>query len=313
MDARTLLDWWTFTLSPSGWAILLVALLVVSGPLLLHFFWFNSASSTNLPSFLLVGPSGAGKTSLLTLVRLVPRCSPRQSPLTLFQMQFERGAAASTHTSQAPLSVECTLPVSTDAASNRFRSSKDPGAKYHRSFLLVDTPGHGKLRHFAMGSLVNAQQLKGIIFVVDSATLGSSETANSSLPEATAYLYDVLLTLQKRSTNAKSSRAAAGLPVLIAANKLDLFTSLPTKLVKNALEAELAKLRNTKSKGLLDSGVDVDDSDDRETLGGGGEGDFKFSLMEEYNVPVEVLGGSVVGSGAAADVQQWWDWIGRHL
>lgn len=69
MAHSTLTDLFAFTLGPSGWAVLLVTLIVISIPVSLHLYWFNSRSSTTLPSFLLTGPSGAGKTSLLTLVR----------------------------------------------------------------------------------------------------------------------------------------------------------------------------------------------------------------------------------------------------
>ena len=63
-----LLAFFEFTLSPSGWAILFVTFIVVALPVALHVYWFYTASSKILPSFLIVGPSGAGKTSLLTLV-----------------------------------------------------------------------------------------------------------------------------------------------------------------------------------------------------------------------------------------------------
>lgn len=146
--------------------------------------------------------------------------------------------------------------------------------------------------------------------------MGSSSgtTGSSSLAEAADYLHDVLLALQKRISSGKASKNQTSMPVLIAANKLDLFTALPTKLVKNGLESELTKLRGTKSKGLLDSGIGMDDDlEDREILGGAGAGKFDFSLMEEYNVPIEVAGGSVLSADGTADVKEWWDWIGRHL
>ena len=104
------------------------------------------------------------------------------------------------------------------------------------------------------------------------------------------------------------------MPVLIAANKLDLFTALPAKLVGSSLETELSKIRTSRSKGLLDSGIGMDDdtAEDRDTLGGAGEGNFKFAMMEEYNVHIEVAGGNVTGTGGA-NVDKWWAWIGNHL
>ena len=58
--------------------------------------------------------------------------------------------------------------------------------------------------------------------------------------------------------------------------------------------------------------MDDDTADERDTLGGAGEGAFEFGLMEEYNIPVEVIGGNVLGVEGAT-VGQWWDWIGNHL
>jgi signal recognition particle receptor subunit beta len=182
---------------------------------------------------------------------------------------------------------------------------------------MIDTPGHGKLRHFALNNVVDPTNLKGIIFVVDAATLaaGSEEdVVDGGLAEAAEYLHDILLTLQKRFTSSKSSKGPSEMPVLIAANKLDLFTALPAKLVGSSLEAELSRIRASRSKGLLDSGIGMDDdgAEDRDTLGGGGEGSFKFMMMEEYNVPVEVAGGNVTGT-EGPQVQKWWEWIGNHL
>lgn len=156
--------------------------------------------------------------------------------------------------------------------------------------------------------------MRGIIFVVDAATLSTASGEGIGITETAQYLHDMLLILQDRHTGAKSSKGPMELPVLIAANKLDLFTALPANLVKKSLEAEITNLRNTRSRGLLDSDIGIDDGnlDDRETLGGNGEGKFDFTLMEEYNVHIEVLGGNVVGSNGS-DTKLWWQWIGRHL
>ena len=56
-------------MGPTPLAIGLAVLFVFSIPLFLHLVIYRSTSSSTLPSFLLVGPSGAGKTALLTLVR----------------------------------------------------------------------------------------------------------------------------------------------------------------------------------------------------------------------------------------------------
>lgn len=209
------------------------------------------------------------------------------------------------------------LPVSSTAASSKYRSANDPSNQVHKKFLLVDTPGHGKLRHHAFETVVKPQNLKGIIFMVDAADLSmvNSGTGNESLRQTAEYLHDVLLLLQKRSTSSKTSKAPKELPVLIAANKLDLFTALPAPLVKTALELEISNVRSSRTKGLLDSGIGINDLDigeEKEWLGDGGDGKFEFSQMDDVNVAVSVAGGNVLGADGP-DVKQWWNWIASNL
>ncbi|KAB8349717.1 hypothetical protein FH972_023732 [Carpinus fangiana] len=294
MDLSSLAQFLTRGLTPSLATIIITFLVVILSPLALHLYIYRSKSTTSLPTFLLVGPSGSGKTSLLTL--------------------FETGKPSATHLSQSPLTVECDLPVATEAASNRFRSRNDSSNREHRKFLLSDTPGHGKLRYHAVNQIVKPENLRGIIYLVDASTLStSSGDEHTGLTEAAQYLYDLLLILQKKHTTSKTSKGPSETPVLIAANKLDLFTALPKSHVRTALETELTKLRSTKSKGLIDSGVGMDDqTNEEESLGGDGEGRFTFALMEEYNIPVSVAGGNVLG-GQGEDTKEFWDWIGEHL
>ena len=191
--------------------------------------------------------------------------------------------------------------------SSNYRSSNDPVSQVHKRFLLVDTPGHGKLRHYALDNLIKPQYLKGIVYVVDAANISPG---SSGLKEAAEFLYDVLLTLQNRATAPKSSRTLSEIPVLIAANKLDLFTALPAVPVKKVLEMEITNVRLSRSKGLLDSGIAMNDgssSDDKGWLGDVGEGSFKFSQLKEANITVAVEGGIVVGNGA--NITRWWEWI----
>lgn len=198
-----------------------------------------------------------------------------------------------------------------------YRSVNDPSNQVHKKFLLVDTPGHGKLRHHAFDSVIKPQNLKGIIFMVDAAdiSMGNSDTGNEGLRQAAEYLHDMLLLLQKRSTTSKTSKAPKELPVLIAANKLDLFTALPAPLVKAALESEICNVRSSRTKGLLDSGIGMNDFDiaeEKEWLGDAGDGKFEFSQMDEVNVAVSVAGGNALGT-SGPDVKQWWDWIANIL
>ncbi len=226
---------------------------------------------------------------------------------------MERGQTAATHTSQAPLTVECSLPVGTTANSDRYRSVNDPTHQTHKRFLLIDTPGHGKLRHHALSSITDTKNLKGIIFVVDAANLSAGD---EGVRQAAEYLHDILLLLQKRLTSSRTSKAPKEMHVVVAANKMDLFTALPAAVVKSTLEKEINKVRSSRSKALLDSGagtgdgMDVEESD--EWLGDTGCDQFKFDQMAECNVSVEVAGGSSVGE-KGADAQKWWSWVAERL
>lgn len=139
----------------------------------------------------------------------------------------------------------------------------------------------------------------------------------AGLTEAAEYLHDVLLLLQKRHTQGKTSKSQS-IPVLVAANKQDVFTSLPAGIVKNKLEEELAKIRHAKSKGLMDSGIGMEDDaggdEEQNWLGEYGAKDFKFGQMEEHGVEVAVAGGNVKGDGGEkGKVDEWWSWIGENL
>lgn len=155
--------------------------------------------------------------------------------------------------------------------------------------------------------------------MVDASSLSPSNGTTvdeiDGLHETAEYLHEILLALQKRSPGARTSKAPKELAFLIAANKLDLFTALPPPLVKSVLESEISKVRDSRTHGLLGSGVGTNElamEDDKDRLGDGSEGPFEFKQMEEVGISVEVLGGNVVGA-EGADVAAWWAWIGRWL
>ncbi|KAF2774566.1 P-loop containing nucleoside triphosphate hydrolase protein [Teratosphaeria nubilosa] len=285
-------QWLTWSFSPSVSAIFVTLFISLIIPILIHTYLYRKAVAQELPTVLLVGPSGAGKTSLLTL--------------------FANGAPSATHTSQEPQTAVCQLPASTKAREDRYRCENDTTSRARPKFLLLDTPGHGKLRDHGFLPLRGERALKGLVFMVDSAAVSSV----TGLIEAAEYLHDVLLLLQKRHTQGKTSKTTS-VPVLVAANKQDVFTSLPANLVQSKLEQEIAKVRQTRSKGLLDSGIGMDDGaggdEEASWLGEYGAKDFKFAQMEEHGVDIKVLGGNVKDGEQAGKVDEWWDWIGDNL
>ncbi|EFQ32885.1 signal recognition particle receptor beta subunit [Colletotrichum graminicola] len=288
-------DFLELIMTPSMPVLAIGAAIVLLFPILLHYILIKSTPYTTLPSVLLLGPAGAGKTALLTL--------------------FERGdAPAATHTSQRPQTVELTASRDSKTA-HSFRNHDDTSGT-HTKFLLVDTPGHGKLRNHAMDKLSAAaavtdkSKLRAILFVVDAAAIGE----NDVLAPTAGYLYDVLLALQKRAASGKSSKPPAPVPVLVAANKTDLFTALPATLVKSSLEAEITRIRSSRSKGLLDSGVGIDDVGSEEHddwLGAYGTEKFTFDQLREFDIDVDVIGGNITGSGSGPD--KWWSWIAQRV
>ena len=178
-----------------------------------------------------------------------------------------------------------------------------------KKFNFLDTPGHPKVRHHALSRLAKPASLAGIIYVVDSADLSPG---SAGLTETGEYLYEILLVLQKSLAKSKNGKAK----LLIAANKLDLFTALPPPIVKRVLEEEITRVRDSKARGLLDSGVksEVDAGAEKDWLGEGGEGGFQFGQLEEVGVYVEVEGGNVVGEDEGKrNVGKWWDWIANNL
>lgn len=294
--STTLQDWATWAFSPTYSAIIVTLLVSLFLPLIIHTYLYKSASNSKTPpTFLLLGPSGGGKTSLLTL--------------------FSTGAPAVTHTSQITASATCWLPDKTRAKEDRYRSENDEATKGKRSIRVVDTPGHGKLRQLALSSLTSGEKLKGLIYVLDSAAVSSAQ----GLTEAAEYLHDVLLVLQKRHTQATTSKTSS-VSVLVATNKQDLFTALPAAVIKTRLQEEIGKVRATRSKGLMDSGIAMDSVDgaggDEEAswLGEYGSSKFAFDQMLEVGVEVTVVGGNVRGDGDEGErADSWWDWIGENL
>lgn len=175
---------------------------------------------------------------------------------------------------------------------------------------MIDTPGHGKLRAEQALSHISDPALRGVIYVVDASVLDSKDSTASR--DTAAYLHDTLLALQKRATGISKTRKE--IPILVAANKQDLFTALPTGAVKERLQLEIERVRVSRSKGLTAVGEEPDADAEADVLGGGGEAKFSFKLMaEEYNIRIDVLGGAVKGEEAGKGVQRWEEWIGSCL
>ncbi|KAJ5485358.1 hypothetical protein N7539_005346 [Penicillium diatomitis] len=305
----------TLLLSGNLTAIAIAIVVAFGVPILLHYFFYRAAASPPSSNFLLLGPSGAGKTAFTTLLEAKSSLASKTTH--------------NTHTSQVSTLITVTLPASVPTASNRYRSVNDPSLKEASrnpiKYRLRDTPGHGKLRasqgiaelQTMASSNDSKNKLRGVIFMVDTAAL----VDEAVLRDTATYLHDVLLILQKRSLGKgrSSTKRATEIPVLIAANKQDLFTALPPGSVREKLEAEIDRVRKSKTKGLMDASMDTADVDvgEDEVLGDDdGQGVFSFKLMEDVGIKVDVTGGAVKGESqeeVGSGVRRWEEWVGMCL
>ncbi|KAL3437153.1 signal recognition particle receptor beta subunit-domain-containing protein [Aspergillus tetrazonus] len=306
----------TKLLEGSLFSIAVAVLITIGVPILLHLLFYRTVASPPSSNFLLLGPSGAGKTALLTLLESKSSfaAKPKSQP---------------THTSQTSTLATIRLPVSVPIGSNKYRSVNDTSLKEAQrnptKYRVKDTPGHGKLRGSqGLSELVSMSttkdtksKLRGVLFMVDTAALSETE----ALRDAASYLYDVLLILQKRALQRgkSSARAAAEIPVLIAANKQDLFTALPPGSVREKLESEIDRIRKSKSKGIVDASADDGNGEGEDDILGSYDLKDTFSfkgLKDEIGVQVDVVGGAVKGDDGdevGAGVQRWEEWVGQCL
>ena len=306
-------------------------------PILLHFYFYttSSRSSTSggagdgVPTFLLLGPSGSGKTSLLTLLqrRVIALTSKDVAEEDVPEpatngTNSHHVAASSTRLSQTATTIGMRLPPGTPLGSNKYRSENDfevaASQKRGPKYKIVDTPGHGKLRLEQSLSYITRAgiSLKGVIFMVDSGAMDTAAAdGGDTAKDTVSYLHDVLLRLQNRPKTIKKTKAE-DVKILIACNKQDLFTSLPSNAIKSRLEHELERLKSSKRKGIsaVDAKDELDENEDETVLGGGGEGSFSFSLLENvFGVVVDVIGGAVKGDEDGKAVKKWEEWLGSCL
>ncbi|KAF3491144.1 uncharacterized protein GIQ15_00661 [Arthroderma uncinatum] len=290
----------TNLLSANPVAIVVTCLVAFLLPVCLHFLLYRAAPTSKSDEFLLLGASGSGKTALCALLEKSP-ASTESRP---------------THTSQVPSTVSVALHPAVRTSSDKYRSVNDPtvaqSAKHRVVFGLRDTPGHGKLRDLdGIAQLLDPakqkqakSRVRGVIFMIDAATLLDA----GQLADIARYVYDVLIILHHRTSSTRTRRT----PVLVIANKQDLFAAIPPKMVKDKLEAEIEAVRETRRKGVVNP--DADEEDETDALG---EQPFTFQLLEdEAGVKVDFVGGSVRDDDrddATAGVRAWEEWMGRCL
>ncbi|KAG0075769.1 hypothetical protein BGZ93_005638 [Podila epicladia] len=145
---------------------------------------------------------------------------------------------------------------------------------------MIDIPGHERLR-FKFSEFMPIA--RSIVFVVDSATVARQTRVLAE------YLYDILS--NKFAQEEK-------IPVLIACNKSDLLTAFKKERIQTMLEAEINKLRQTRTAAL-----DTQDMEGNENVFLGFEGqDFSFQDLENEVEFIEC-------SAENKDIEGVKDWI----
>ncbi|KAK6501625.1 hypothetical protein TWF481_009460 [Arthrobotrys musiformis] len=267
---------------PVSLPILVISLLaVIIIPIVLGKLLASGSKSGPSSVILLAGPRDAGKTSLL--------------------LYLQEKTLVPTQTSTTPATIKLSPSVLSPTDSQDEGTSTKP-------FHIRDTPGHSKLRNTAINTIVQpTESCIGVVYVIDSAVL----SIQARVTETAEYLYDLLLAIQKRyATLSETSTSAESVPLLIACNKNDLFTALPSAKISNLLQAELSRMKETKRKGLLNAGAGENDDEDLDfVLGDAASDQITWEGLKEFGVDVSVQSGSVKGGA----VDGWTSWMSACL
>ncbi|KAF3938227.1 hypothetical protein ABW19_dt0204610 [Dactylella cylindrospora] len=185
----------------------------------------------------------------------------------------------------------------------------EPVEELTKPYHLKDTPGHPKLRSLALDGVDKpTSSYVGIIYMLDSAVLSSQ----ARLTDTVEYLYELLLAIQQRyaALSESSAGSADPLQLLIACNKNDLFTSLPSAKISSLLQVELGRMKETKRKGLLNAGADeADDEDLGRVLGDENSDQVTWDSLRDYGVDISIQSGSVKNGS----VDSWKSWMSELL
>ncbi|KAK6341252.1 hypothetical protein TWF696_008337 [Orbilia brochopaga] len=270
--------------------ILLISLIaVILIPVVLSRILASKSQDGPSSFFLLAGPRDSGKTSFLLYLQ-EKTLIPTQTSTTSATVKLPTGVLEQIK--------------SEDGGSSAL---EDTGSRH--SFHLKDTPGHPKLRSQALTAINLApKSCIGIIYMLDSAVLSSQPR----LTDTVEYLYELLLVIQKQFASLSESAATSPdpIPLLIACNKNDLFTALPSAKISNLLQIELGRMKETKRKGLLNAGAGEEDDEDLDRVLGDENSDHvTWEGLREFGVEISVQSGSIKSIAA----ESWKSWMSSCL
>ncbi|RPA87872.1 hypothetical protein BJ508DRAFT_320858 [Ascobolus immersus RN42] len=285
-------EWFTLLLSANRTAVIASVATVFLVPVLLHFLitvLFPERKHLN-PTIIALGPSNAGKTCLMAQIELNYTTPTNKVPVET-RPSIESWRAAQKIPKEIPEDGEHIV-ESNDHAWIKFDTLDNPGWPEQQAAAIRQLQG---LLEERTGTL------SGVMFVVDSSKFsGKDEEALNVVDDSVAFLYDVLLELQRSFEEGKRTKPYR---VLICSNKEDLFTATPAKKVSEKLEKGVCQTREDKARGPLKAGQE--EGDEIYTLIPGGPDGWKW--LEEVGIDVQVKGGNLFGVKKGST--EWMNWI----
>jgi signal recognition particle receptor subunit beta len=144
--------------------------------------------------------------------------------------------------------------------------------------MLIDCPGHLRLVHLFQESLKTHHSPRGVILLLDSATLTKNVSAVAN------YVYSTLTTLPRP------------VHVLMVANKSDLFTALPVAKIRELIETEINNIKKSTDNST------IDDDEERIDLGGS---DFRFGNLDDDGIMVDWQRTSIETKEDLDSINRW--------
>ncbi|EMR10022.1 hypothetical protein PNEG_01776 [Pneumocystis murina B123] len=155
-----------------------------------------------------------------------------------------------------------------------------PGKKV----ILVDFPGHLKFYHL----FSEIKHIRCIVFMIDS---------SSMIKNADHVVYQLYRLL-------KDARSKKIRHILIAANKEDLFTSLPCTKISSIIEEKLSEIVLFRLRGIAEIDKEIDDDDDWLL---NSEKTIHLNNIEGFDIAV------LTGSVKNDHLSPWTNWMSRFF
>ncbi|ODV60852.1 Signal recognition particle receptor subunit beta [Ascoidea rubescens DSM 1968] len=266
-----------------------------------HLLTNTSIKKNHIPTFLIIGPSNSGKTTLFHYL------SKKSSVL---EANANGKDSDSDNEANNDKKVNNYLPADGTVTSTTFNINnqfKLPlSSSFKKNHILIDIPGNIQISNNLVPTfLKNYLNIKGIIYLID------SNASDESLISQSNFLFNLLLKTESYSPN--------GIDILIGLNKSEIFGSKPIFKVKNLLinQFDLLKRNYFQNRSSTIKNIDTDqmnqpnsNSIDNDNSGDN-DNDFQFA-NSSTSFSFDQLEGNVdffTGSLYKNDIDRWENWL----